>query len=277
MGRGEQSSSWFRWVAGLCWVGLSLPLVWICHAGLMALPLPGLDGDVGVSLKWAFAAGLVAADSVLVLAWLHKARWYFLAGVACVVALSVAMEAANIESGLRLAESSAAGSAALLETRRAEEGRLMGQIAEAEAEVAKAIATQSLWANDGDKTNDGMLLEAEALLRMKREAFQPLSGRADEQIVNAAESAAKIHPLAEIPFRAWIVSGGLIVVKCLCWALCTVLHAPALARVPEAPGVPVGSPVASPGGARRKRAVPAFKGGAIKGGFVAGMVEKLRR
>ena len=153
---------------------------------------------------------------------------------------------------------------------------LQDDVREAEAQLARAMATKSVWSNDGDNTNDGQLIEAEAVLKLRRDALDGAVMDMRTGIAHGADLSSREHPLADVPFRGWIVSAGLVVVKALCWALCSVVHG--RAPVESTPALPVPSaPPALPAGARRKRVAPSFNGGASKGGFVAGMVEKLRR
>lgn len=275
MGSGGESNWKFRVVAFGCWLGLTLPLVWICRAGLDALPLPGLEGAAGTWLRWSFAVGLVVADSILVMAWMDRPRWYYLAGVACVLALAIGLESANIESGLRQESGQVASAIALqAEAERA----LLDQremVRQAEDRVASAVATKPIWLSDGDKTNDGTLIESEGILAARKNGLAEAETKYREAIGQKANQQAEEHPLASAQARQWIVALGLTVIKALCWALCAVFHAVGPVA-PSSLGGVLAPATVSPN-TRRKRQAPSFTSGTSKGGFVAGMVAKLRQ
>lgn len=262
-----------RWLAGLCWLLLSLPLIWICRAGLEALPVPGMDGEWGKWLRWGFSIGLTVADSVLILAWMATGQRLLLLGVCGVVAVSLALEALNIESGLKSADGVTSESAAIEAAAKARTETARAALDKARVTVARAHATRGVWERDGDKANDGTLVEAEHIQNQCADDLAAAETAYDLALREKERMAANRHPLAEKDSRTFFVCGGLLIIKALCWALCSVLHGPV--RPGGAP-LPSGGMVILPPLAPIRAGAPAFKPRKSARGVVAGIVSRMR-
>ena len=142
--------------------------------------------------------------------------------------------------------------------------------------VAKAYATRPIWERDGDKTNDGTLVEAEHIERLRAADLAAAETAYDLALRQKERVAASRHPLAEKDARTFFVCAGLLIIKALCWALCSIFHAAPSAQRGGGSLVPSGGAVILPPLAPVKAVSPAFKARKGARGVVAGIVSRMR-
>lgn len=240
---------------------LAAPLVFICKAGLDAFPLPGLGPGIAWAdpLKWGFAVGLCAADSVLFVAWLKSRNHALIAGVAAVVALSVGLEALNIKAGLRSNAGAAAVAGSSKDRAQDELSSARAAVADAERELSRWVQTKAVWTNDGDPGNDGAQDAARLVLEDRRKAEAELRAAFELSAAMAERAAVEVHPLAE--GGGWgQVLAGLAIVKVLALFLSYVVHGGGF-RGDEPTGPQCPNPAGKP--PRKPRKAKLGNGGAV--------------
>lgn len=210
----------------LCWIGIEVPRAIVCRSGLASLGLPGLSGEeawVAWTL-WIFAAAVVAADSVLLVAWLRFRSGVFLGAVVVLGGLTLGLETMNVEVAMARSRGVAAAAEevrALLEAKveEAEE-----EVVGARREVARWIETRHVWERDGRADNDGGLEAAERLLRAAESDLEAVGAEYRAAAGTAVHSSHLVHPLAGEDRPGWIVASGLLALKLVALALAAGMH-----------------------------------------------------
>jgi len=225
MKKGVQSTGvggFFRVLAALCWLGIMVALVRICHAGLVSFPAPGLAEWWPV--PWLLAGALCAADSVLFLAWMQTRSGWFLGSLSALALLTLGIEWCNVQHGLNEAVSAVSGGEAAGAAWREHLANFRAAVEEQEEVVNRFRATESVWKSDGDSKNDGLLAAAEKLLDDRRKTEMIAMEKISDSAATRASRQSAVHPLATVSFSGWFVVVGLLLIKVVAVALAAIVH-----------------------------------------------------
>lgn len=211
-----------RCLAALCWAGLVLPLVVICHRGLLVFPAPGL-ADWWI-LPWIMAAALCAADSVLWVAFQATGKWVYLLAMGGLAAVTLGLEILNVEVGRGEKIGGVASLSSQVDLMEQEARAASLARGEREAMVEHLRATESVWKSDGDRKNDQDLAAAEKMLDRAIEREKISMEKFSALVAERADRQSAAHPVVREGWILFAVAGGLLVLKCVMVALASVVH-----------------------------------------------------
>jgi len=200
------------------WLALVFALACMLRAGLESLDLPGFED---FRVKWLFALGLSASESVLIERFRRTGNGWLLAAAAAMIAAAVGIEFVNLSNVARRDLATVAQAGGAVEIAREGQEAALARLAAAEARLETVTRTRAVWERDGDGSNDGALQAA----REGRERAAADLALAEGQLAAANGAArgkdAARGALCDAP--AWLIIAGLVLVKAgvlaLAWSL----------------------------------------------------------